>query len=1341
MSKKLLAGLLAGAMAVSVIPQIALAEDEVKVEEPKYYLTDLTNYYEKDTFYHDGEELDEELIWRNDYNLDRSDLVTTLENGDTVWNIPKKVITPSTAEDGTVKYSAVKTGEDIPFKMTAENFSSHKVVTANDASKTGKDTIILRTVGDNGTSKTVNLPQERAKELYLLYAAPNKASANVGLDVNVRYTDGTAEDKHIKVSQINADYSVKTGSDYQGDWNAWGKRIYDVLDETSGKYYGGKTGNCWLEFPIYKIDLQADKKLDSITFNPIQTTLKGVGYTGYIYGITAIPMSNAELKAEIDACKITSVTYDNADEILKINSYIDELIERNAVTDADYVALRALKADAEFYSEKVNPTEYLNDISAYFEKDTIWGEGDSINKDITWNWERSLKITESQLMKNADNNTVFVVEESVIAKNSDDTYSSSKTGKKISFLIDKEAIKGSVKDSVYVKTTSLNGTDIEIPLSGNRADEIYLLVNAARTINLTAEVIYKDGSKEVKEIVAPAGQSGNAVRYESNYAGHTSGPRMRILENTDGTFYASNNGDRYKPEVTMLKFDVSEEKKLDKIVLNPIAKATTSWQETLIVYGITEAPMSNEDMIAAIEANTITEATSQNVAEIVKLDGFASELVERHALREEEVKDIRALKEEAEFYLSMEDPLAYTWNIKNYFNVDTLAYEGDTLGETWLALDSPDYTNVPAINVKNNLVSGIGYVAEQKVVEDSAASDGYSWQETGVTIPFGIDENSLNGSVSDAIFLDSSASNDRVTINADEAAAKRRAKEIVLLAYSQGTYGYVNFNAEVKYTDGTKEVSKISARKGRSAATMKDYSCAAGVWQLWSGNFAIKNDNGVAAKQTGRYPHISLFKFPVDSTKVIDEISFVCNDDRNNDETNKLLIYGITSMTMSNEELKSEIASATEKLELDGYTTYENTDMAKKAESYVDELEVRHVEKSEVYPEALAYGSQARAQEPVFAELLYDADILAMPGDTASLDITDDVPDVAELIDDNNVVTLKAPSNEDYGEDPEIGRQFKLNGINAGVNDSVSLQGKDYTLDIGGKILNQISASIYYSDGLNEAAGSKNVFATINYSDGTSEEVQAAVGSACSWHTGQNFAHVSDYEMRWDEENGKWLSGGYAEGVSTIKIASSVFEPSEMKEIDSITFQKQDDFVVILAVTEVPYTNDEYMDIIFTMEDALMEEEISESNAKTVYDGSVAALDMIARGNLLLAEEKERYQELFDEADVILNPVPAEVVFENPVITVEGANVTATVEMKNTTANDKNYILIIAAYDSNDSLIGIKSTGAKTLLKETESASDTVSMPIPSNTSYYKAFVWENMKNITPLSYSEYGLN
>ena len=66
MSKKLLAGLLAGAMAVSVIPQIALAEDEVKVEEPKYYLTDLTNYYEKDTFYHDGEELDEELIWRND---------------------------------------------------------------------------------------------------------------------------------------------------------------------------------------------------------------------------------------------------------------------------------------------------------------------------------------------------------------------------------------------------------------------------------------------------------------------------------------------------------------------------------------------------------------------------------------------------------------------------------------------------------------------------------------------------------------------------------------------------------------------------------------------------------------------------------------------------------------------------------------------------------------------------------------------------------------------------------------------------------------------------------------------------------------------------------------------------------------------------------------------------------------------------------------------------------------------------------------------------------------------------------------------------------------------------
>lgn len=1343
MSKKLLASLLAGAMAVSVLPSAAFAEGEVK--NPKYYMTDLTQYYEKDTFYHSGELLDEDLIWRNQYNLDRSDLVSTLDDGSTAWKIPKKEIAEVTGADGKVSYKAQATGEYVPFAMTADNFSSHRVVTQNDSTKSGKDTIIIQTTGDGGTAKTIALAQKRAKEVYFLAAATNKSTAAVGLDVDIKYTDGIVETKHINLSEINSNYSVKVGSGYQGDWNSWGTRIYDVLNETTGEYTGGNTGNCWLEFPIYKVDVQTDKTLESVTIRPIQSTDKGVGYSAMLYGITSIPMSNEELQAAIDANTITNVTSANAGEVLKLNTYADELIERNAAVEGDFAEIRALKPDAEYYAAKVDPTEYTVDISEYLDKDTIFGEGDTLNVETAWAGERSLSISESTLATNAAGNTVLEIEERVITKNSDDTYSSSKTGKKIPFLMTANALKGGICDAAAIKTTALTNQALTIPLSGKKSDYLYLLVNSHSGYTVTAEIAYQDGTAESQNIVVPAGQASNENRYSSNYAGHTSGVRMWVKQNEYGTYYATNinNGkaDGYAPEVTMIKVDVRADKKLQSITFKPISSTDASWKGNLMLYGITEVPMSNVDMLTAIEENTITEVTAENAQEVAVLDAYATELVERHAVKEDEVSAIRALMAEAEFYLNIEDPAAHTWDISSYYNVDTLADLGDTLGDTWYTTDGADCTNVPAINIKNELTHGVGYVAEKKVVEDSTVTAGYSWQETGRTIPFAINEESLKGGVTDAIFINSSAVNDRVTINAEAAGAKRRAKDIVMLAYSQGTYGYVYFDVEVVYTDGSKEVTNIRTRTARAAENMKDYSATAGLWELWDGNYAIKNDNGVAVKQDGRYPYIGLLKFNVDPTKVIKEISFVCNDDRNGGEVNKLIIYGLTSMTMSNDELKAEIAAAQTTLDADGYTTYKNTELAKAAGSYVYELEARSAAKQSEYTEILAYCTQAAAQEPIYAELAYDADVIATPGDTASLDITADVVDVCDYIDVNGFVTLKAPGNADYASDPEIGRKFKLSGLNAGVDDSVSLQNKSYTLNIGGKILNKIAASVYYSDGLTSAAGSKSCYAVINYSDGTTEELQATVPSTCSYYAGQNYAHISDYAMKWDSDNGKWISSGYSEGVHSVNLTSSVFEPSQLKAIDSITFKEQNDFVAILAVTEVPYTNDEYMDILYAMEDSMDNDTVTEANAQTVYNGTTAAIEMINRGNLLLAEENERYQSLKSTAEKILYGEKGEVVFEKPVITVSDTTVTATAAMKNTTDTDENYILIIAAYNEDNSLVEIKSTTAKTLLKNTESTSDAVSMTIPTNASYYKAFVWKSMESIIPLAYGDYGIN
>lgn len=204
-------------------------------------------------------------------------------------------------------------------------------------------------------------------------------------------------------------------------------------------------------------------------------------------------------------------------------------------------------------------------------------------------------------------------------------------------------------------------------------------------------------------------------------------------------------------------------------------------------------------------------------------------------------------------------------------------------------------------------------------------------------------------------------------------------------------------------------------------------------------------------------------------------------------------------------------------------------------------------------------------------------------------------------------------------------------------------------------------------------------------------------------------------------------------------VTSSVIKPSYMKPIDSVTYGANSEFIALAAVTEIPYTNDEYMNLVLEMEDVLYEvnDEVTEENAQLVFDGCSAVLDLIKRGYDMPAEETERYRKLKVLANNILNGESGEIIFEKPVITISDDVVKAEAKMKNTTANVADYILILAAYDENGSLVGIKASAQSELAAGTQEYTESVSMSIAENAVSYKAFVWKDMQGIVPLAYGE----
>ena len=117
------------------------------------------------------------------------------------------------------------------------------------------------------------------------------------------------------------------------------------------------------------------------------------------------------------------------------------------------------------------------------------------------------------------------------------------------------------------------------------------------------------------------------------------------------------------------------------------------------------------------------------------------------------------------------------------------------------------------------------------------------------------------------------------------------------------------------------------------------------------------------------------------------------------------------------------------------------------------------------------------------------------------------------------------------------------------------------------------------------------------------------------------------------------------------------------------------------------------------------------------------------------AEDVEYYAPLYAEA--LKYDIEPDTLKFVPSISVENGNVTANLAMVNTTEDDEDYILIIAAYDANNQLVGVKSTDQATLESMTYAGSDSVTMAVPQGATNYKALVWESKDSMNPIAIIE----
>lgn len=610
-------------------------------------------------------------------------------------------------------------------------------------------------------------------------------------------------------------------------------------------------------------------------------------------------------------------------------------------------------------------------------------------------------------------------------------------------------------------------------------------------------------------------------------------------------------------------------------------------------------------------------------------------------------------------------------------------------------------------------------------------------------IPFAVAEAGFAAGVKDSIILEN-ADQEAITVQASGEKAKK-----LYIAWDAKD-AYAGTTIKVNYADGTSETNNINVC-GRSWQSSSNPNYAGVVMDnVWSYNFATTESSDgkyIVERKDGVTAGLGMFVIDLDTTKTPVSYEFKATSQY------PTIIYAITESTMSNDDMQAVIEQART---LEYVSTDEDAELARTAYLYAQELVKRNVALESDFKDIANLVKQADGQENAYLDITdkLDSDIIVSINDgenTRPSDYSGKDNFLIQPIADT--IVLNAPSNTTLT-DYETGSTFKVVGNKGNGNDSVKIaseadNGTGVTFNLNGKMLKHISFLIdsANADGINIETGSA-AEAIVNYTDGTSEKISTILSKNDTWYTGQQRANIGVSYAHYDSETNTYKDGveNKPEHSTGATLTALGFDLGGYTQADSLTAEAYNSYKTVKSITLLPhatanyyvlaattqaYSNDVLVKAMKAIDNVTEVSDVTKDNAQTVING-VDAMEELYKRAYISKEEYEDCVSLKDAAEALIGKT---ILKFTPSVDASGDNAIANLEYTNTTDTAQDYILIIAAYDSSNRLVGINSKNGTANVNTVDS--DSVSIAKPSGAASYKAFVWDSIRTMKPLAVDE----
>lgn len=676
-----------------------------------------------------------------------------------------------------------------------------------------------------------------------------------------------------------------------------------------------------------------------------------------------------------------------------------------------------------------------------------------------------------------------------------------------------------------------------------------------------------------------------------------------------------------------------------------------------------------------------------------------------------------------------------TLDLSSVLNMDVLAPEGSAVEKSFSGFWATRPWTWENMGYANGVINA----------QAGTINDDKTFVPNGTLVPFAVDEAGFAAGVKDSIMLETNedgTAKETVTVQA----SGEKTEKLYIAWDAQGRYA--GAMVKVNYADGTSEINDMRLAgyqwlQNGECPKFAGYVINKSTYNRHDATEQNSEGKYIVKAVPNSYDGLGMFAINLDATKVPVSYEFSGKD-------YPTIIYAITESTMSNADMQAVIEQART---LEYVSTAENAELARKAYSYAEELVKRNVALESDFEDIAKLVKQAAAQENAYLDITdkLDSDIIVSIKDgenTRPSNYSGKDNFLIQPIADT--IVLNAPSDKSFA-DYETGSVFKVTGNKGNGNDSIKIAseaagGTGVTFALDGKMLKHISFLIDSAneEGIDGITGS-GAEAIVNYTDGTSDTISTVLSKTNTWYTGQKRANIGISYAHYDSETKTYkdgFTGDYPHSTGATLTALG-FDLGGYKQKDGLTAEAYNSYKAVKSITLLPhatanyyvlaattqaYSNDVLVEAMKTIDNVTEVSDVTKDNAQTVIN-AVNAMEELYKRAYLSKEEYEGCIPLKDAAEAIQGKT---ILKFTPSVDVSGDNAVANLEYTNTTDKAQDYVLIIAAYDSNNKLVGVNSKNGTAKVNTTDS--DSVSIAKPSNAANYKAFVWDGIKTMKPLA-------